>query len=568
MSDLPPGFVLDSAPQVQSGLPDGFILDKPSVLSDVAKSVGIGLAEGGIGMLGMGGDIRNLASKATDFVGNKLGAAPDKVQQFKDMMSVATRFSPVGALFNGSTSGELQKGIEKNFTGEFYKPQTVAGEYARTVGSFLPAAAIPVGGGLPARLLGAVFGGLGSEAAGQATKGTAAEPYSRVMGGVAGGLVPSAAARIITPLPATAERQALAATMDAEQVPLTAGQRTGSRPLQWFESSLGDMPGSGAPTARVMNNQAEQFTRAALERTGENATRATPPVIDNAFNRIGNEFERIGRGNNMASDARLGNDLVRVEGEYNNLVGASNRAPVVANTIRDIGDFVAANGGHLTGEQYNAMTSRLARQARNAAADPQLQEALYGMRRSLDDAMERSLFRNNNQADLQALRTARNQYRNLLVVERAATGAGSNAAEGLISPSQLRNAVVQQGRMAYARGQGDFADLARSGEALMKPLPQSGTSPRHNVNHIIQTIGAVVGGGAGSAGGPAGTAAGALAGVAAPALAGRVLMSRPVQAYLSNQLAQGVPMNEAFRRALLLSSSQSPRITQQSQAVQ
>jgi hypothetical protein len=280
----------------------------------------------------------------------------------------------------------------------------------------------------------------------------------------------------------------------------------------------------------------ENFTAAALRRAGIDANRATPEVMDNAFTRIGNDFETIGQRNNVIADRRLGTDLTRVEREYNNVVSPSNRAPVIENTARDIGDMMAQNGGHLTGQQYNAITSRLARQARNAQADPQLREGLQGLRTAVDDAMERSMFRSGNHADLQLLRQARNQYRNMMVLEKAATGAGSGAAEGLISPSQLRNAVVQQSRRAYGRGQGDFAELARAGEALLKPLPQSGTSPRHNVTHLLQTVGAIVGGGAGAAGGPGGAAAGALAGLAAPAVAGRALLSRPVQAYLGNQL--------------------------------
>jgi hypothetical protein len=53
---------------------------------------------------------------------------------------------------------------------------------------------------------------------------------------------------------------------------------------------------------------------------------------------------------------------------------------------------------------------------------------------------------------------------------------------------------------------------------------------------------------------------GAMAGIAAPAVAGRVLMSRPVQAYLGNQLLARRPVagNRAFdavRAALLAATS-------------
>jgi hypothetical protein len=209
------------------------------------------------------------------------------------------------------------------------------------------------------------------------------------------------------------------------------------------------------------------------------------------------------------------------------------------------------------------MTSRLARQARQARNDPQLQDALQGLRDSLDDAFERTLTTSGNTADAAALREARNQYRNLLVLEKAATGAGSATAEGLLSPSQLRGAVVQQNRRNYARGNGDFADIARAGEAVLRPLPQSGTAPRQNMQHVLQLLGTIVGGGAGAAGGPAGAITGAAAGLAAPALAGRVLMSRPVQAYLGNQaLRPGAPDTtpRALVRALLAAGAAPQRL--------
>ena len=554
MSELPPGFVLDQ-PAANPGLPPGFVLDSPSMLQDAATSAGSGLANAAVGTFGGAGDLRSGLSAATDWAGGKLGVAPDKVQAFKDLASKAAGMTGVGSVINGApTSEQIKAAFPDPLVPYDYKPQTTTGELAKKTAEFAPG--MLMGG---PRNLGARFlENVALPAAGSLVGEKVAGPYGGIAGAVLSPIGASAARRVITPLPASAERQALAATLQAEGVPLTAGQTTGSKPLQWMESALGDTPGSGGPAARTMENQSEAFTAAVLRRAGIDAPRATPDVIDGAFRRIGNDFEAVAQRNNVIADRPLGTALARVEREYNNVVSPSNRAPVIENTARDIGDMMAQNGGHLTGQQYNAITSRLARQARGAVADPQMHEALQGLRSALDDAMERSLFRTGNTADMHILRGARNQYRNLMVLEKAATGAGSASAEGLISPSQLRNAVVQQNRRAYGRGQGDFAELARAGEALLKPLPNSGTSPRHNVTHMLNTIGAIVGGGAGAAGGPAGAAAGALAGLAAPAVAGRALLSRPIQAWLGNQrLAAPANRNGAARAAanLLLSSA-------------
>jgi len=566
MSDLPPGFVLDQP--VAPSLPAGFILDTPSMGEDALKSTASGLASATAGTLGALGDARNLMSAATDYAGSKLGVSPDKVQAFKNLASKAAQFTPATSLLaNAPTSQDVINSAPNPIVSPDYQPQTALGGYLKTGAEFLPGALVGGEGGIGSRLLNNVaIPAIASETAGQLTKGTAAEPYARAGAALLSPAAASAARRVITPLPASAERQALADVLRNEGVQVTAGQATGSKPLQWMESALGDTPGSGGAAARIMEGQNEQFTAAALRRAGIQANRATPDVIDNAFTRIGNDFEGVGQRNNVLADQRLGNDLTRTQREYNNLVSPSNRAPVVENTVRDIGDMMAQNDGHLRGEQYNAITSRLAKQVRNAKADPQLQEALQGIRTALDDTMERTLFRTGNQQDMQILRNARNEYRYMIVLEKAATGAGSNAAEGLISPSQLRNAVVQQNRRAYGRGQGDFADLARAGEALLKPLPQSGTTPRHNVTHMLQTIGAIVGGAGGATGGPGGAAAGAIAGLAAPAVAGRAILSRPVQAYLQNRVLANTPQPRVRDRALinLLLSSTAPRAALQS----
>jgi hypothetical protein len=413
--------------------------DKIGYAEDAAKSIGSGLATATAGTLGAAGDARTALSAATDWAGGKLGVSPDKVQQFKDLASRAASMTGPGAMLaNAPTSNDILATAKDPIVDPHYKPQFTANSYLKTGAEFLPGMLLGEGG-LASRFVNNVaLPAITSETAGQLTKGTAAEPWARIGGAMLSPAVAAAGRRAITPLPASAERQALAETLRNEGIPLTAGQTSGSKPLQWMESALGDTPGSGGPAARVMENQGEAFTAAALRRAGIDANRATPDVIDNAFTRIGNAFEGVGQRNNVLRDGRLTHDINTTLNEYNGLVSQSNRAPVVMNTARDIMDAMTQNGGHLTGQQYNAFTSRLARQARNARTDPQLQEALQGLRSSLDGAMERTLFRTGNQQDMQILRNARNEYRNMIVLEKASTGAGSGAAEGLISPSQLR----------------------------------------------------------------------------------------------------------------------------------
>jgi hypothetical protein len=339
--------------------------------------------------------------------------------------------------------------------------------------------------------------------------------------------------RAITPLTSNAERQALVGTLANEGVDVTAGQAMGSKGLRYAESEIG-----GQAAQNIADHQGEQFTGAILRRVGVNADRATPDVIDHAFTQNGNQFDAVTQANTLVPDRQLQQDFVGNWREYMQLTPPSQRAPIVANTMRDVNDAFH-NGGTLDGATYQSLRSRLARMARKTD-DPELSDALNGMRDALDDGMERSL-QATNPADLGAFQDARNTYRNLLVVERAATGAGENAAQGIISPSSLRNSTISvQGRRNYARGNGDFADLARAGEGVMKPLPNSGTAGRIRAQNLGETTLGVLGGIAGTAhGGWETGAAAAVAGAAIPRIVGRMMMSRGGQAYLRNQLMAG-----------------------------
>lgn len=175
--------VITSAMQAHFGKPAGAaapapvvpVAEAPSVAGDVAKSGGIGLAKGVIGLAGLPGDLSELGARgidrATQFVGDKLGVdvKPRPDQPFR------------------GGSADIQKGVE-SVTGEFYKPKTTAGEFAQTAGEFAPGL---IGG--PETLLTKLATrvaapAIASEAAGQVTKGTAAEPVARVAGAVLGGM--------------------------------------------------------------------------------------------------------------------------------------------------------------------------------------------------------------------------------------------------------------------------------------------------------------------------------------------------------------------------------------------
>lgn len=379
----------------------------------------------------------------------------------------------------------------------------------------------------------AVGSGSAAAAAQQVTDNPYVEAAAQILGGLTAAGAVQAGKKAITPFPISAERQAVNDTLAREGVDLSPGQATGSRTLRNMESELG-----GSRLADLTERQAEQFTQAALSRAGISASRATPDVMDGAFSVIGRQFDDLATRNTLVADQALGQELGGVVRDYFSMVNESARAPIIENTLRDIAAAVRANGGTITGEAYQSIRSRLNAQARRAT-DPSLGEALFGIQRSLDDAMERSIAAA-NPADLGAWQQVRSDYRNLLVLEQAASRAGEAAAMGIITPANLRSAVAQQNKRSYVRGQGDFAELARAGVAGMSPLPNSGTASRLAVRGMTSglpaTLGALTGN---SIGDTAGAVAGFAIGSQAPNALTALSLSGPGRAYLTNQLLAG-----------------------------
>lgn len=350
-----------------------------------------------------------------------------------------------------------------------------------------------------------------------------------VTGAVVGGAVPVVArgigavtSRAITPMQIPPERQAMIETLTREGVPLSAGQRTGSRPLQYAESIFGDATLAGGAAQRMAADQGEAFTNAAMTRVG-GAGRATPENIQANFDRIGQQFRDLSSRNALQADQQLGRDLGATLREYDRVLPTEQRQ-IVGNLAADIVERFRAGNGVLPGAEYQTARSRLSRMANNARqSDPEFATAVRGLRDALDSGMLRSI----TPEDAAAWQTARREYGNIKDLSKAAAGAGAGTAEGLISPQALRSSVASgNNREAYARGQGDFAELARAGNAVMTPLPNSGTAQRGMLAGQAGTGGAAM-----YAGDPLMAAVVALG----PSAFGRALWSGPVQRYLSNQ---------------------------------
>lgn len=518
----------------------GIVPEQPPVsagemAADVAKSAGIGLVQGGLGLATLPGNLEALGR-----AGINAGARLVGVEAPVDSDTFLTNYN------------DAKKRVE-GYTGKFYEPKTTVGKYARTIGEFAPGAI--GGGGLAARAARVALPAVGSETAGQITEGTAAEPFARVAGAIAGGRVPNVAARMATPAPADAGRAAAVQNLQQNGVTaLTAGQRTGDNRVRWIEDATAMVPGGGGRATAMQNQAADQFTRAALARAGIEADRATPQVIDRAFRDIGQEYHNFGNGAVITRSPQLERRLDDIVRRYQRNTPPTMQRNAIGGIASDVVEATRSETG-LLGQQLTRYRSELRQLQRSLKGDPDAARAVGEMVDAFDGALMRSLPRPQRQQTMQQLRDLNTRYRNLLAIEDAASVAGEGATAGLISPAALRTAVKKANKREYVRGRHPMADLARSGAAVLQPLRSSGTAERTFAQGVINSPSTMLSGMAGGfAGGgdPTTMIAAAMAPWMVKAATARGIMSGPAQRYLGNQRFPGQYEPISNRNALMM----------------
>jgi hypothetical protein len=503
---------------------------------DMLRGLGGGLERGAAGLAGLPGTVSGLIDKSSDWLAAKLGQDPAEIAAYRAKVNA----SPLNVI---PTPQSIQSAVEP-YTGQFYVPQTVPGQYASTLGSF--AATAPLGpGSLGARAFNTIVPALTSETAGQLTKGQGAEPWARFIGGIGGGLL---GAKGLTPTgPAPAPYQAAVRVLDQAGIPITAGERTGSNLVRVAESSAADMPFSStaAQTAKQAQNDAlmQAFTEKAFDPAKltapssmlgplpKGARLPAPNVMNKGVETLSDEYNRILNPNDLTSTPKLQNDLLTHESNYYGTGLASQKTADVANARNDIIDALVAGKGKMSGPAYQAQRSDLSDLAKKAYAgnDSQAGAAFKGMRSALDDAMASGL----PPGDAAALALNNQRYANM----KQLTPAVAAAVGDTMSPAAIA-AAVRSGRAGPAsQGLGNMDELARAAQQVIRPIPNSMTAARSGWQTLFNAAPWLVTAGGAGAGAASGFGPlGILGAAAIPHVVGRAIVSRPGQAYLGNTI--------------------------------
>lgn len=499
--------------------------------SDIAGDVlGSGLAGLSRGVTGIA-DLPGLAASGGSTLGlmllQRAGLIqPEQATQARGLLdAVMQRHTGTGTTARDAVA-DLTGGASE------FRGETTAGKYAGTAGEFLPGAMAAGGATVGNALRYGLLPAFASETAGQLTEGTAAEPWARagaaVLAAPAASLAEAGVRRAVSPYGGADQgRLALAQVLDDAGVPVSAGQRVGSEALRRRE-------GMTAAGQALNETQREALTRAALRTTGTDASRATPEVLADTARRIGSVFDGVARGVDVTPDPATVNAVAQANQTYQQLAPKASQAPIIGEIVKRMtGAF--RNGQTIPASTVNSWRANLSKLT--TSSDGATRSAAVDAMNALDDALASTLTNMGRADDVARLATAREQWRNFLAIQKAATSAGEVAAAGILSPSALRSAVVQQGRASYAQGnRGELGDLARAGEGILRPLPNSGTAQNIQAMGLPGLGWASAGAGLGSlAGGPTGGALGAATGTVMPGLLGMLRMSGPMQNWLANQ---------------------------------
>lgn len=459
--------------------------ERPSVLRDMAGSLGSGLIRGATGLADVPGDVQS-------WIMNKVGL-PEGVQRAVEMVNPLTFERGRTGMSHTERMTGLTPGAMK------YEPQTTAGEYAQTVGEFIPGAMIGPGGVARNILLGGVAPAVASEAAGQALEGVGPpglETAGRITGalvggGLAGGLE-GLTRRIISPTGgADPTRLAFARTLRDADVPVTAGQATGNPSVLLAEADTA--AGQAMAGNAFDTNQMRQFTSAIMRSMGSNAPLATDDAMLAAQRDIVGRMQSAVAGVDVPPTPQLLTSLRDAATGYFKNTNPSVRPPVIRDIISDVA-AAYRSGRPISAKDMAAWRTMLGNHL--YSSDKGVANAAYEVRSALDDAIEAAMASSGQPEKMAAWKQARDHYRAFLAAEDAIKPAKERGAFGFITPQDLMSSLTRQDRRGVVTGsRGDIAELARAGIASLKPLPsQSGNQALKGIAPIAETILSPVGG--------------------------------------------------------------------------
>lgn len=365
--------------------------ERVDTLEDVGRSLVTGVQQGVAGLVALPRDLNDLSANWAE--DNQVFGDNEGLRRFL-FGTPSTPENP--GWIPWPSSGEVNRAIE-SMAGEQHEPQTTAGEYARTIGQFAPAAISP--GSLATRATRTVVPAVASETAGQLTEGTALETPARIVAGVGAGVATEASIAANAQRAAARQARAGAESLEREFGPMTAGERSANPRMRLDEDDM--RRGMGSDQAqRTMQGFDDRRAPEISANLRAIATRGQEPLTEDlgAAGTTLSDALRTRVDNMRAQQSRLyedafnlaQNERVAANEVADELIQRVNR--VVENDFLDVGPSIGViqrAQAQISSGQATYATIERARQALNRQLGAALKSgddnAVYGIGRVIDE---------------------------------------------------------------------------------------------------------------------------------------------------------------------------------------
>lgn len=412
-------------------------------------------------------------------LGAELGAAAGLVEPetIRGLRQEQAKRAQEAEAFMGTGAGKA--GYVAGSIGSMLIPGAALGRVPGAVG------AAARGLSAPATFGGAAVGGglLGAlqPLEGEESRATAAGIGA--LGGMIGQGISRGVGRVLQPSRSAPSPEAAKAIkrLQAAGVPVDLAEEAGSENLRAVRRFLTDNPISAAAMKKGEEARQAAFNRAALKTIGEQGEAAIPEVLSRADQRIGSVMDDIAKNTRVKVPGKLLDTMAQVERDAAMVLSDAEAAPLrqqLNSILSKIGSDEA-----IPGEAYQN-ARRLASQL---AAKPGVSPLGRQLREALDEALQASVPK----AQVDAIKTARKQYRNLMRIQESigTTELGDISIPKLAAATSRK---AERGAALMDRGDAELARLARSARTFQETLGQSGTAPRQ----ALQRYGTLIGPGA------------------------------------------------------------------------
>lgn len=401
-------------------------------------------------------------------IGGALGTAVPATRAVQ-ALGLATAPVRAGAV-SGAVGGALQPVTQ---------PQdSFAEQKATQVGL---GAALGAGGGYLGDKLTQILFGRGAAPSAAATAATgegaqsaeailAATPSAQVTGGGVnlGAVAPEAGAAL------TAAQRAILERGKSLGFKTTPAQETGSRSLLQMEARMESSPFTSGPFNTIKAENQRVLNKATAQAIGVNSDELSNPVLAQAQRQISDVYKKVATPDLRKIDQMtVLNGIDLVDNAFEGLTTQPLKSNIFVKQFQDL-----ANKGQASGEQLQALSSKIGRRAKNemttASGDRELGTALFQIKEMVDDALASGL----SQAEQQAFAQARNNYRNLMTI-RTASGV-VNPSSGNVSGLNLASALTRKDPQGFVFGQNQtpMYEAARFAQAFRPIVGDSGTATR------------------------------------------------------------------------------------------